>query len=277
MLYLLGMRVIYRTLLCIAAAVSMSQLNSGTAEANCGLDYCPLPEGEAKATKLGVLQLLVRHVEFSLPEGEGSYLESLMRVEVQRFENWRFGAWIAPVILDVNDESQTGFSNPVLFVERRQPVGDSTHLIGGLQLELPLGDSHNGIASGHTELLSYVGAIYEHSIVELQLQGGFATSLSEGHDHAGGNAIFVNPHEDQEAQIRAVGIVPLLKKTLRPGIFINSRSVIDDVDPRHFVTGGLSTTYRVTAAVSALAQVEVPLSTGQRFDWRAGVGVAYRL
>ena len=270
------MPMLRRTLSCVAA-LAMFSLASNTAEASCGVDYCPLPEDAVGTPTLGVVQVLTRHVEFSQPEGQGSYLENVLRLEVQRFSNWNFGAWIAPVLLDIDGESRTGVSNPVFFVERRQRVGDSTLLMGGVQLELPMGDSHDGIASGHSELLSYVGMLYEHKSIEVQVQGGFAVALSEGHDHAGGNVVFVNPHEDQEAQVRAVAVAPLLEGKLRPGLFLNSRSVIENVDPRHFVTGGLNCGYQLTDAIGVLAQAEVPLSSASRFDWRAGAGVSFRL
>ncbi len=62
--------------LVLAPLLVVTMLTSGSrvAEANCGLDYCPLPDDAAAKLSLGTVQLLVRHVEFSLPEGEGSYL-----------------------------------------------------------------------------------------------------------------------------------------------------------------------------------------------------------
>lgn len=250
---------------------------SGLAEANCGLDYCPLPEDEASKLELGSVQLMVRHVEFSLPEGNGSYLENLVRVDVQRFANWNFGAWIAPTMLTVNEETRTGLSNPVLFAERRQPIGNRWRLLAGLQLEVPMGDSHNGIASGHTELLSYVGAAIDTDALRLQVQGGLATALSKGHGHSGSNAIFVNPHEDREAQVRATLVAPLLNGRLQPMALFNGRVVVEDVEDRMFLTGAFGASYQITGNVRFTGQIEVPLTEAQRFDWRAGMGIGFAL
>lgn len=246
----------------------------GVAEANCGLDYCPLPEDAKADLSLGTVQLLVRHVEFSSSEGDGSYWEHLLRLEVQRFSNWNFGAWIAPIVLTVDDETRTGVSNPVFFVERREPIADRWKLLGGLQLEMPMGDSHSGIASSHSELLSYVGVAFNGAGVALQAQGGFATSLSEGHGHVGGNPVFVNPHADQEVQGRASLIVPLLDGKLQPGAQLHGRMVVmEEVEDRTFLTGALSVTYQVTTMARLQGRVELPLTDAQRFDWRAGLGI----
>ncbi|MCP4445144.1 MAG: hypothetical protein GY811_07350 [Myxococcales bacterium] len=270
------MRIFCNSLICAAALATLA-VTHRTAEANCGIDYCPLPEDVTSTPDYGAAQLLVRHVEFSLPEGKGSYLESSLRFEVQRFDNWNFGAWIAPVLLSVDDESRSGLTNPVFFVERRHPLGSSLRLLGGLQVELPLGESHDGIASGHSEVLSYLGALYEHNTVEMQVQAGFAMAVGDSHEHAADSAVFVNPHEDQEAQMRVAVIAPLLDGKLRPGAYLNGRMVIEDVDQRNFLTGALGASYKFTRALSGLGQVEFPLTSDQRFDWRAGAGVAFRM
>ncbi len=250
----------------------------GVASANCGVDYCPLPNDPAQKTSLGAVQLLVRHVEFSLPDGEGSYIENLVRVEVRRFSNWNFGGWIAPIMLSVDGENRTGLSNPVLFAERREPVGERWRLLGGAQLEVPMGDSHNGIASGHSELLSYVGGTLDDRSIRVQIRVGLATALSKGHAHAGGNALLVNPHADTEAQVRASIVAPLREGKLQPGAFLTGRMVLmEDVEERSFLTGALGASYQVTKIARLQGQVEVPLTEAQRFDWRAGVGVGFVL
>ncbi len=263
-----------------AVAVLASLATIDVAHANCGLDYCPLPEDQAQTPTLGRVQLVMRHVDFDLPAGEGSYVENLLRLEVQRFRHWSFGAWIAPVMLSVNDEQHTGFSNPVFFVERRQPVRDNWRLLAGIQLELPMGDRHNGIASGHSELLSYVGLAYRRPSINVQVQGGFANSLSEGHAHVGGNAIYVNPHADHEGQIRASVTVPMLDGRLQPSAFLNGRVVMEETaagEDSMFLTGALGTSYQVTDAARLQAQFEVPVTAAERFNWRAGIGVGYTL
>lgn len=269
-----------RLTLVLAAVVATVAMAANTAEANCGLDYCPLPEDARAKPSLGRVQLVMRHVEFSLPDGAGSYLENLLRIEVQRFENWNFGAWVAPIMLTVDDDTRRGFSNPVFFVERRHSLRQRWRVLAGFQLEVPMGDSHNGIASGHSELLSYAGVAYERTRVNIQIQGGWATSLRKGHAHAGDNVVYVNPHADQEAQVRASLLVPLMDGALLPGVYFNGRMVIGDVadgGDRTFLTGALGTSYQVTEAARLQAQLEVPITSPQRFDWRAGVGIAYSL
>lgn len=249
----------------------------GEAEASCGLDYCPLPNQAAARPSVGTFQVLVRHVDFSLPEGEGSYLENVLRLDFQRFKDWRLGGWIAPVFLSVGDESRSGLTNPVLFGERYLSLRESFSLLAGVQLELPLGDSHDGIASGHTELLGYVGGLYRSSGLEVQGQVGYAAAMSEGHAHEGGNALFVNPHADEEAQLRIAVVAPMLDGRLRPGATVNARAVVGDADEKNFVTGAFVASYQISSATQILGQVEVPVNSAHRFEWRGGVGVGLTL
>ncbi len=221
---------------------------------------------------------MVRHVDFRVADQDGSYLESLLRLEVHRFENWNFGAWVAPVLLSLEEETRTGITNPVLFVERGFRLSRELSLTAATQLELPLGDSHDGIASAHTELLPYVGIGYDTKTMRVQGQLGVAMALGgKAHDHGGGNILFVNPHADKEALLRVAITVPLLDGRLQPGFHLNSRYVIDDAEDRAFVTGALVTSYQLTTSIDVLAQVEAPITSAHRFDWRAGVGVGLSL
>ncbi len=250
------------------------------AEASCGLDYCSWPSPQLQeSTKrpLGKIQWMVRHVDFSIADQDGSYLESLFRLEVHYFENWNVGAWVAPVRLSLKDETRTGITNPVLFVERGFRLSQELTLTVATQLELPMGDSHDGIASAHTEVLPYVGVGYDNKTIRAQVQLGGSMALGETHDHGGGDVLFVNPHADKEALLRVAVTVPLLDGRLQPGFHLNSRYVIDDAEDRAFVTGSLVTSYQLTQQIDLLGQVEAPITSAHRFDWRAGVGVGVSL
>ena len=274
--YYVAMRLVQR----LASAIvlfTMLAFAPSWAEASCGLDYCSLPKESATTPRLGTVEVLVRHVEFSLPDGEGTYDESVFRLELHRFARWTLGAWVAPVRLSVAGETHTGIANPVLFLEHRWQAVRAFSLLAGAQLEVPLGDSHNGIASNHSELLAYVGGIYHPGSFDVQVQAGLAAALSEGHSHDGHQALFVNPHADQEALLRVAVTAPLLGGRLHPGVVFNNRSVIENVPERHFATAALVTSYAVTPSVRLRAQVEAPVTSAERMSWRAGLGLGLTL
>ncbi|MBL4637061.1 MAG: hypothetical protein JKY56_24620, partial [Kofleriaceae bacterium] len=161
------------------------------------------------------MQTRIRHVEFSLPEGQGSYQESIISVAVQPFAKWRIGGWIAPVRLSTGGETTLGVTNPVAFVEREYSIRNNLKMVVAMQLEVPLGSSAEGIASAHTEILPYLGVSYRMERLTLQLNLGLAMALGEsdshGHDHAADSdhetPLLVNPHEDKEALSRAAVLV----------------------------------------------------------------------
>ncbi len=107
-----------------------------------------------------------------------------------------------------------------------------------------------------------------------------ATSLSEGHQHSGQQAIFVNPHADEEAQFRASVVVPTFDGAFQPAAFITGRVVLGDVaesEERTFLTGAVGGSYALTRELRLQGQLEVPLGDAQRFDLRAGLGLSYTL
>ncbi len=273
------MRRILFVVVCVALLMSSRQV----AEASCGLEYCPLPEDtptETSSAPIGKIQFLLRNVDFSLSEGQGRYQEGLFRFEFHRFSNWNLGTWIAPVRLEVTGETRTGTTNPVLFAERGFRLNAQWSLSAGTQLELPFGDSEDGIASDHTEVLPYLGAAYNQGVVNLQIRTGLAMAVGSdgGHTHmeadAHGSALFVNPHEDREALLRLAASMQLLDGRLEAGLHFNGRRVLEDADEKNFFTGEVASNYRLTKSTNLLAQVDFPISSAQRFDWRAGAGVA---
>lgn len=249
----------------------------GTAEASCGLDYCPVrtPDETKTSTNLR-LQTLVRFVDFSLSEGDGSYQESMFRFEFLRFRNWNLGAWVAPVRLVVQGETHYGLTNPVLFAERSFDINPEWSVSAATQLEIPMADSHDGIASSHTELLPYLGVAYTAPAFTVQLQSGVSLALSESHDHGPGNTQWVNPHDKRQALSRLALTLPLLKGRLQPGIRLNSRYTLNE-SRRQIVTSALVANYQLAETISLVAQAELPLTSERQFDWRSGAGLAFHL
>lgn len=255
---------------------------SNLAEASCGLDYCPLPSTKVTNPTSDTavrLRFQVRHTNFSLDAGEGSYQESIFRSEINFAKVWRLGAWVTPIHLSARGEEEMGIANPVFFGERSFPINTKLRLITGLQIELPLGTSGTGIASAHSELLPYLGASYDAGGVVLQLNGGAAIAVGESHSHDANDdhgVLFVNPHEDKETLVRMAVQAPRVTSNLRLGAQLNSRMPVEDFSKATLVAA-FSGFYELSDDLSLSAELALPLVDERRFDWRTGIGINWGL
>ena len=287
-----------------------------SANASCGLDYCPLTIKDEASEPILQLRLVPRLSSFSNRGIEGHYVENIIRGEFLAIDKWRFGGWIAPIVLDTEDFQTTGLSNPVFFAERVLYNPKHFQFRGALQVEVPLGSSSDGLASSHSELLPYVSL--STSIGNIQIHGQFGvaigleggthghdvetSSLSQEDDRKDSDApslhdepllhdtplvsddsqdedsnLLVNPHAPQEILSRLAIMGHMWHGLLSPGVHINGRHAIQRSNVNDVVSINGVVLLNLSKRLSVIAQFEVPFNENPRFNWRTGFGVDLKL
>ena len=150
----------------------------------------------------------------------------------------------------------------------------------GMQIEFPTGDEEHGIADDHTAYLPCVSVSRHFSDLLLFGTLGYRGSSGESDHQAVDHDVetsFINPHSDSEIVYR-VG----LRSRLFDGSW-NLEGLVDGqhvTDPDEDVKGSISAEIRsefaMTDRIGWSIFGDFPLSSPERFDWRAGVGIHFR-
>jgi hypothetical protein len=262
------------------------------AQASCGLRECPAVQQVPAATAVRA-SAAARHTEFDLEGVQGNYSSYVSRLELTR-NGWILGATATIVTLRRSGETHTGAGNPLLFAQRRVLTRSEHRLHVGLQYEVPWGETRDGIASDHHELLPYArwalsagraGAEltlgYRFSIGE---SGGGATgspslapiargsgiALHAGHDHA--TAVdYVDPHAEREVVWRAAVTGPGTR--LAPALGVEGRHVVSAGEDLLLLTADLRVSVPLARRFSVEAMGTVPLTDARRYDWNTELGL----
>ena len=261
--------------------------------ASCGLEGCSAIPGSSMVTQKYSLHAMLREVSFDIDDITGDYSMLTLRLETSVGSQLQLGAFVPLVSLRTDESDSLGMANPVLFVEWRAVQRVNRGLVVGSQIELPLGDSHDGIASDHFEILPYVG--YRQSLGELSASAnlGFRFALGEpaAHDEDDHHAktsgrslhgadetpILVNPHEEQEFLYRVGVGREFGSKPIRPELFVDGQLVMKGEDPgQNFLTAGAMVSIPVGGRYQLLPTLEFPLTEESRFEWRLGMGFTAR-
>lgn len=260
--------------------------------ASCGLEGCPALPGGSMATHKYSLHAMLREVSFDIDDITGDYSMLTLRLETTAAGQVQLGGFVPLVSLRTDESDSLGMANPVLFAEWRAVQQVNRSLVIGNQLELPIGDSEDGIAADHFEVLPYAG--YRQSFGELSASAnvGFRFALGEhsAHEegdhhakpstrsaHGGETPILVNPHEDQEFLYRVGVSRDFGSKPIRPELFLDGQLVMKGEDPgQNFLTAGALVSIPAGGRYQLQPTLEFPLTEESRFEWRLGMGFTAR-
>ena len=253
----------------------MAAMLISLAHANCGLEHCPLHHGESEHSHS--VSLNTNHTSFNLDSAAGRYEAVTVGYTYMGFPHWLLGGNLSAIALRVGSETEYGISNPLLFASwftRWNPEG-VVYL--GLQLELPLGNEHAGMASHHFMVAPYVlmEQSFGSAFGNASLGYSQAVSLHE-HEESEIHPLYVNPHEDQEILYRMGTGLRQNAGRFKEQVYLDGRYAPGDLElslgRRHLCVGALLEA-ALGKRLAAGPKVELPLISPKRFDWKAGLEV----
>jgi hypothetical protein len=287
----------------------------GAAEAfACGLDHCPRPKaGPKDRASLG---WSLEHVDLGSRAPDSRYTQGAFHLRLPFGDGWRLGGHLPFGYLRTADIGHWGMGNPMVYGEKslawtragrgfedgRPSFRQSLSL--GLQVELPLGDDADGIASGHAMAMPYLTYTLQGSRLRTQVSAGFSAQIPDGHSHgheaeaegahaghAGHDhvvasalqpalpAIEVNPHDPYELLYKAALSLPLAAGRLIPeaGVY-GQRVLFSDRDSSlDFITAEAALGIRAAGDLVFKPRLRRQLLSPGRFDWSLGMDFQYEL
>ena len=244
------------------------------AEASCGLEVCGMPDVAPSAgDREFSFWTGARFVNFDLGPRDGHYTEIPFHLMVPAPSPWRGGAQTSLVFLDDGTENNSGLTNLLLFAERRLGENNGASISAGGQLEVPVGDDEDGIASDHWELIPYAAVRQPTAVLPWSALAGFRFSLEDGHGHGRGRGtpLFVNPHEDKEFLYRFSVFPARRMGEFAPEIFVDGQHALDGPSDG---TGFLSLGGKALADFGGWRlgpTAEIAVTKPRRFDYKLGV------
>lgn len=273
---------------CAALIVSVA----APASAFCGLQSCPRPAGQTAAPTLEIA-LRTRAVNYDLADNRGHYIVTAPRVFFNR-GGFALGVEVPLTRLNNGGAIATGFSNPVAMARYARRLSYAWSAEAGLQWELPVGNTADGLAGDHHMLMPWLGARrdFEGSWY-LTGMAGFSTALEfghaspagapaaltaplartahEGHDHGDGTAtpVLVNPHADREAQARVALGWGRGRGTLEA--FALSQTDLTSAASGTYGRAGASYEWVLTGFTAVQLTADAPVTTARRNDSEFGL------
>ncbi|MDB5047424.1 MAG: hypothetical protein JWO30_495 [Fibrobacteres bacterium] len=286
-----------------ALAAFLGLISAPAAGAGCGLHSVPILSGNApEAVELGGS---FRRTAVEYGGGPGVYSEIGVTARFSTGGRWAFGLQWPLAILSLRDSMYAGMGNPTVDAEIHFLPGPGTRLGLGAQVELPLGDLADGLASRHFMGTAYASATKSWEGVILNGTAGMSMMSpwmnrdGEGMDHAAmqgasasGSSLagrsLGNPHDNLEMIYRIA-----FRKNLGPG----PAAVAAALDGQHVLGASMRTagdmagpgdTGRDFAAVeiglplawgarTLSPYVQVPVSSARRIEWSLGMRGAVAL
>lgn len=208
---------------------------------------------------------------FDLEAGRGRFYTLALRGEVAPLPWLSFGGRAPLHWLHVDGaDAVSGPGDLDLALKVRLIAGERLTLSAGLAAELPTGDEHAGIGSGHLELAPHVSALAVFG--DLLLHGSAADSVSLGeddHEHVN----FVSPHADHELRYH-LGVAHPLHEQLVGNLVVSGATILSAEDRGDtLLVAAPQLAWAVTPRTALLATAELPLTSARRLDWRAAGSV----
>ena len=265
---------------------------------SCGLEGCPLDSHARSWLARSVfIETSFHQTEYDIEGESGNYSEVIQRLEYVGMSPMSVGAYVPLVTLRRDEEEQqTGFGNPILYVEARLFPRAHGSMAAGMQYEAPIGDAESGIASDHTELLPYAAYLYRFGRGGVRALVGYRFSVGSGedeagevHEHAHGSKLafhnsigqfgapahVVNPHADQELVWRTGFDTQFGARGLRPGLALEGQTVTEGPDRgTSYVASELSLGVPFWNRYQLNAHTKFPLTSLSRFEWMSGLGIS---
>jgi hypothetical protein len=264
-----------RRVLIILVSVLFGMVGTGTAQASCGLDMCPM-HVESSASE-SPLRPSFRARMTSVNSTAG-YVETVAGLSFAVYSRLRLGVQIPIVAVQQGDSGTAGLGNMIAMgnwsVLDRQ---DDLVLDLGVQLEVPT-VSNPALGDGHFLLLPTVQAGWHPGSVIMMAVLGWGRALEgEHHHHAGGS--IVNPHANSELLLRLDGgrSWELGQGSIRGTIRADTIQVLG-----HSWGGDLIVTTGPTLGfngerLNSELFLLIPATEAERYQMRAGIRLGLRL
>lgn len=259
-------------------------LVAGGAQAGCGLSFCPRPEAPgAQSFELG---LTAKETGFDIQETSGSYTELMGSLQYTAWGRLALGLHAPFILLHADDVSEAGPGNLIAYAELRVRPAWLAAFSAGVQLEIPSGASHHGLADDHFMAVPYVSLARHAGPVMLGAALGAAFALhgdhGGGHDHAamGAAPVYVHPHEDMEFLYRVTAGTRLLEGRFLPEIFLDGQRVLGHTEEPDAGTDFLSVGASFPVIWNDLTvspSLSFPVLPDHRFEWSAGATLGWRI
>ncbi len=292
-------------------AVSGLAMVGHNAHAGCGLGSCSRLEVESvqereSSVRVGVPDV-VHITGYDLEGQQGTYVEDLLGVELLFNPGW-FVSVKLPFVVVLPDDSETrmGLGNIVVSGAGRGGPSERLRWSGGLKVELPTGQSKQGVSANHWVMTPHASVSSDLGVPVGAFTVGWLQSLGGNHDHSAGASDGteqhddvhnhehdheasatstggseaesvplspVNPHEASELLMRLTLGVDVMDDFLRTEVLLDSQTVMEgpNAGAMHLYTGP-SLTMHFNETWTASVGATLPLTKVRRYDWRTFVG-----
>lgn len=255
---------------------------------SCGLNHCPRPKLTVREKPS--LAWSVDHTDLAPRTGSGSFTQGALHLRLPLGAHAVVGSHLPFGYLRSATDGHWGFSNPMAYGEWMLRPAASQAVTLGLQLELPFGDTHGGIASEHAMAMPYAAYAFRGRVGVVHASLGFAAQLPDGHSHAasavdhsahGGPAapLLAKPHEPYELLYRISMAHPLEIPRMEPEAFLTGARVAfadAGVQVNH-VSVGAALGFRVSRSLVLKPRWEQQLTYPARFGWSTGLDAKVEL
>jgi hypothetical protein len=207
----------------------------------------------------------------------GWYNENYLHASFLVKRGLQFGGFLPVVLRSKENQVVLGLGNALAYADWRIPWhSKDLRLATGLQLEFPsstppdMGDSHL--------LRPYLrmNLQRQHWIASARAGWGSTFKNDDHHHEPQGSSFSINPHSASELLLSGdlSRIRPVSVGSLQQTVGLN---IIQELvaHQQQLATGMLASTIQ-WGRLQLKGQVEVPLTTARRFDWRAGLAVTFR-
>lgn len=255
---------------------------------SCGLDHCPRPKLAHREKPS--LAWSLDHTDLAPRSESGSFTQGALHLRLPVGSHAVFGSHLPFGYLRSGTQGHWGFSNPMAYGEWVARFGAAQAFTLGLQLELPVGDTHGGIASEHAMTMPYAAYAYRGGPGVVHASLGFAAQIPGGHSHAapaedhsahGGPAapLLAKPHEPYEVLYRISMAHPLKAFRMEPEAFLTGARVAfaDPGRQIHHVSAGAALGFRVSPSLLLKPRWEQQLTHPARFGWSTGIDAKVEL
>jgi len=218
-----------------------------------------------------LLSASFQQTAFYISQVSGHYSQITPRLEFRSGGRLLVGGDFPLIALhrDDHNASELGLGNPVSFVQYQVIANSGNEASIGLQIEIPLGNHDDGLASDHLEFLPHLTFSLAAGWIGVTTDVGFRYSLG-GTDHHddGESLLFVEPHTDTELlyRIALLGYRPIIGVT--PSMYIDGQRGLGG-DGEHNRTAALGFVVGWTIADSyvLVPAIEFPITKEKRMNW----------
>jgi hypothetical protein len=256
----------------------------------CGLEHCPRPD--LRSREYPSLGWTLAHTDLSRDGLEGRFTQGAFHLRYPMGTHFALGGHLPFGYLRGSADGHWGLANPMAYAEGAARPSPAHTLTAGLQVEMPFGDSHSGIASEHSMAMPYASYAFRTRRIATLVSTGFSAQLPGGHSHGGTDAhaghagyegpaeraLEANPHEPYEVLWRAGISAPVEALRIEPEAYLyGARVAFGDGVAEDPMVAGAALTVRLGRALQVKPRWERPLAGTPRFAWTTALEVRYAL